>query len=110
MKKKNLLTRAGIIAAITIIALYTVLMPPILGANARRPGKQDFTWTGLKQNLAHNINLGLDLKGGSHLVMRVKTEVYLKKLTEGNAQAAEKAAKDQGLPVQEAHAETADGS
>ena len=43
---------------------------------------------GIKDNLASNINLGLDLKGGSHLVMRVKTEEYLKKLTENNEAAA----------------------
>jgi preprotein translocase subunit SecD len=48
-----------------------------------------------------NINLGLDLKGGSHLVMRVKTDDYLKVLTENNAQAALSAAKDAQLPVGE---------
>jgi preprotein translocase subunit SecD len=58
------------------------------------PTGNDFTWTGIKQNLADNINLGLDLKGGSHLVMRVKTDDYLRTLTENNAQAALTAAKD----------------
>jgi preprotein translocase subunit SecD len=110
MKKTNLRSRIGIIVAITIIGLYTVLMPPIIGPNARLPRKQDFTWSGVKQNLEHNINLGLDLKGGSHLVMRVKTEEYLKRLTDNNAQAAERAAKDQGLPVQEAHGEATNGN
>lgn len=58
------------------------------------PVGNDFTWSGIKQNLNDNINLGLDLKGGSHLVMRVKTDDYLKKLTENNAQAALTAAKE----------------
>jgi hypothetical protein len=58
------------------------------------PTGNDFTWSGIKQNLSDNINLGLDLKGGSHLVMRVKTDEYLKTLTENNAQAALTAAKE----------------
>ena len=66
----------------------------------------DFTWSGIKTNLRSNIRLGLDLKGGSHLVMRVKTDDFLKSLTEGNALAAENAAKDAGSPVKESRAET----
>ena len=58
------------------------------------PTGNDFTVAGIKQNLADNINLGLDLKGGSHLVMRVKTDDYLKTLTDNNAEAALNAAKD----------------
>jgi preprotein translocase subunit SecD len=54
----------------------------------------DLTWSGIKNNLADNINLGLDLKGGSHLVMRVKTDEYLKTLTENTAQAALSTAQD----------------
>ena len=80
-------------------------MPPVTGANARLPGRHDFTPTGIKQNLAQNIRLGLDLKGGAHLVMRVKTEEYLKRLTENNAAAAQIAAKDAGFDVKETHAE-----
>ena len=71
------------------------------------PGAQDFTRAGIKQNLKDNIHLGLDLKGGSHLVMRVKTEEYLKRLTEDNAVAAQNAAKDAGFDVKEAHADVA---
>jgi len=59
----------------------------------------DFTWQGIKNNLANNINLGLDLRGGSHLVMRVKSDVYLTTPTENNAQAALTAAQDAKLPV-----------
>ncbi|NMS25082.1 hypothetical protein, partial [Vibrio parahaemolyticus] len=63
------------------------------------PTARDFSWEGIKENLANNINLGLDLKGGSHLVMRVKTDEYLKTLTENNAQAALNAAQEAKLPV-----------
>ena len=82
MKNTGLWIRTGIIIAITVAGFYLVFGP------RRVPNTSDFTWQGIKNNLANNITLGLDLKGGSHLVMRVKTDDYLKKLTENNAQAA----------------------
>ena len=100
MKKKNLLQRAIIIAIVTIGGLYIVIGP------RHKPSRKDFTWSGIKATLAANIHLGLDLKGGSHLVMRVKTEEFLKHLAEGNAVAAENAAKDAGFEVKSARAET----
>lgn len=105
MKKRSLLQRAIIIAVVTIIGLYIVI-----GPHGRRPHLKDFTWSGVKANLAQNIHLGLDLRGGSHLVMRVKIEEYLKRLTEDSAVAAQNAAKDAGFDVKEAHAETAGGN
>ena len=93
MKKKNLLTRVIIIAVVTIVGLYLVIGP------RRRPTLQDFTWSGIKTSLRNNIQLGLDLQGGSHLVMRVKTEEYLRRLTEENYVAAQNAAKDAGYEV-----------
>lgn len=94
MKKRNLLARIIIIAVITLGALYAIFMP-----HNRRPTAADFTGEGLRANLAENINLGLDLKGGSHLVMRVKTDDYLKNLTATYGQAAFNEAKNAGLPV-----------
>ena len=93
MKKTNLLQRVIIIAVVTLTGLYIVIGP------RHRPSLKDFGWTGIKQTLASNIHLGLDLKGGSHLVMRVKTEDFFKHLVEGNAVAAENAAKDPGFDV-----------
>src|SRR5438045_164670 len=105
MKKRNLLQRAIIIGIVTVVGFYIVI-----GPHGRRPHAQDFTWRGLKANLGNNIHLGLDLKGGSHLVMRVKVEEYLKRLTEDSAIAAQNAAKDAGFTVTEAHAETGNGN
>ena len=97
MKNTGLLIRTAIIVAITLVGIYLVFGP------RRTPTSADFTWAGLKTNLGQNINLGLDLKGGSHLVMRVKTDEYLKKLTENNEGAALLAAKeakdDAGAPL-----------
>src|SRR4051812_30027221 len=105
MKKRNLLQRAIIIGIVTVVGFYIVL-----GPHGRRPHAQDFKWSGVKANLAKNIHLGLDLKGGSHLVMRVKVEDYLKRLTEDSAVAAQNAAKEAGFDIKEAHAETATGN
>jgi preprotein translocase subunit SecD len=110
MKKTNLPFRITLIVIITLLGLYKVFMPPVTGANARLPRKQDFTATGIKQNLRENIRLGLDLRGGSHLVMRVKTEEFLKRLTEENAIAAQLAAKEAGFEAKEAHAEVSTGN
>jgi len=105
MKKKNLLQRSIVIAIVTIAALYIVI-----GPHGRRPHWRDLTYSGIKTNLRDNIHLGLDLRGGSHLVMRVKTEDFLKRLTEDNATAAQSAARDAGFDSKQAHAETAPGN
>ncbi len=95
MKNSNLWIRTAIILAVTIFGIYLVIGPR--GAITTK----DFTWDGLKNNLAENINLGLDLKGGSHLVMRVKLDKYLAELTQSNQDAAFNAAKDAKLPVKD---------
>ena len=91
MKKKNLLQRFIIIVIVTVVGIYAVVGP------RHRPTLHDLTWSGIKENLAKNIRLGLDLKGGTHLVMRVKTEDFLKRMTEDNAVAAENAAREAGF-------------
>ncbi len=93
MKNTGLWFRTAIILAITLLGIYLVFGP------RRAPSLNDFTWQGIKGNLEENINLGLDLRGGSHLVMRVKTDDYLRKLTENTAQAALSAAQTAKLPV-----------
>ncbi|CAN5438285.1 protein translocase subunit SecD [soil metagenome] len=102
MKNTGLWIRTVIIIAIAVVGIYLVFGP------RHSPTSADLSWQGIKDNLAANINLGLDLKGGSHLVMRVKTEEYLQRLTENNESAALLAAKDakdeggQALPVGDA--------
>jgi preprotein translocase subunit SecD len=104
MKKKNLLYRVIIIAIVTVVGLYLVIGP------RRRPTLKDFTWSGIKATLASNIKLGLDLQGGSHLVMRVKTEEFLRRLTEESYVAAQNAAKDAGYEIKGGQAETSGGN
>ncbi|MBX3292807.1 MAG: protein translocase subunit SecD [Acidobacteria bacterium] len=95
MKNTGLLIRTAIIVVIALVGIYVVFGP------RHSPTAADFTLEGIKNNLSENINLGLDLKGGSHLVMRVKTDEYLKTLTENNAQAALTAAQDAKMPAME---------
>jgi preprotein translocase subunit SecD len=102
MKNNSLWIRTVLIIVVTLAGVYLVFGP------RRVPTSADFTWNGMKANLAENINLGLDLRGGSHLVMRVKTDDYLKTLTENTAQAALTAAQDAKLPVS-GNSFTADG-
>ena len=93
MKNTGLWIRTAVIIVITLIGIYLVFGP------RTKPTSADLTWGGIKKNLSQNINLGLDLKGGSHLVMRVKTDDYLKSVTENNHQAAVTAAKDAQKPT-----------
>jgi preprotein translocase subunit SecD len=104
MKKKNLLQRTIIIAIVTIAGLYAVIGP------RHRPTLKDFTWSGIKASLRNNIHLGLDLQGGSHLVMRVKTADFLQRMTNDNSVAAQNAAKDANIGVKGGRAETTGGN
>ncbi len=104
MKKHNLLARVIIIVVVTLLGLYAVIGP------RHRPTLQDFKWSGIKQSLANNIHLGLDLQGGSHLVMRVKTEEFLKRLTDEDFVAAQNAAKDAGYDLKGGRADTGPGN
>ncbi|MEP6635633.1 MAG: protein translocase subunit SecD [Acidobacteriota bacterium] len=101
MKQKNLIQRTVIIVLVTLVSLYIVIGP------RHRPRLSDFTWSGIKATLASNIHLGLDLKGGSHLVMHVKTDDFLKNLTEGTALAIQNAAREVGAPAKDVKTETA---
>ena len=64
--KKNLLHRFVIIAVVTLLGLWVVIGP------RQRPTLADFTPAGINETLRENIRLGLDLRGGTHLVMQVQ--------------------------------------
>ncbi|MDT7780520.1 MAG: preprotein translocase subunit SecD [Acidobacteriota bacterium] len=98
--KKNLLQRIIIIAVVTLVGLWIVLGP------RHRPTLADFTPAGINNTLRNNIHLGLDLRGGSHLVMQVQVQDYLKRLTEGIAVGVQNSAREQNLDVKEVRPET----
>lgn len=101
--KKNLLQRLIIIALVTLAALYVVFWP------RHSVTARDFTYRGINDTLRENIRLGLDLRGGSHLVMRVQTEEYLKTLTGNTALGVQGAAKESNQAVKEVRPEVSNG-
>jgi preprotein translocase subunit SecD len=97
--RKDIRNRTIIIVLVTLVGLYLVLMPSV---KERWPNGKDFTsWSQIKENLSNNINLGLDLRGGSHLVMQVQTNDVIKAITEKNVEAAEAKLKAKGWPYNE---------
>ncbi len=104
MKKTNLLTRIIIILVITLVSLYIVAGP------RRNLTAEDFTLAGINNTLRENIRLGLDLRGGSQLVMRVKTDEYLQKLANNTAPVVEEAARAAGFAVKGARADSSGGN
>ena len=97
--KKNLLQRFIIIAIVTLLALAAILWP------GRKPTRDDFTLAGVNNILRQNINLGLDLRGGSHLVMQVQVQDYLRRVTENVYNGVQTAARDLGFEIKEARPE-----
>src|ERR1700759_4338126 len=59
--QKNLLVKTLIIIAVLLIFVYGMLGIP-----------KGFSGTALKQSIADRIHLGLDLKGGTHLILQVQ--------------------------------------
>jgi preprotein translocase subunit SecD len=97
--KKNLLQRVIIIAIVTLLALAAILWP------GRTPTRNDFTAAGFNNILRQNINLGLDLRGGSHLVMQVQVKDYLTKVTNNVYNGVQQAARDLGYELKEVRPE-----
>jgi preprotein translocase subunit SecD len=97
---KKIRTRAIIIILVTLVGLYMVFMP-----HSRKPGLKDFTsWAQVKENLQNNIHLGLDLKGGSHLVMQVQTDDVIKGISAKNAEAARAKMSEKNWPFTDVQA------
>jgi preprotein translocase subunit SecD len=97
--KKNLLTRVIIIVLVTLLALTAIFWP------GRKPTREDFTVAGVNNILRKNINLGLDLRGGSHLVMQVQVQDYLRRVTENVYNGVQQSARDLGFDIKEARPE-----
>lgn len=93
--KKNLRIRTIIILVVTLLSLYTIFMP-----HGRRPQAADFTDPNrIAQNLSENINLGLDLKGGIHLVMQVQAEEAVDTQVTASAENAAKTLQEKNIQL-----------
>jgi len=93
--------RVILILIVTLSGLAIVLKPH------HKPGIKDFTnWSQIKQNLSENIHLGLDLRGGSHLVMQVQTDEVIQKLTQRNVESARTRLQEKNLPFSDINGDT----
>ncbi len=63
--KKNLTARTVVIVITILLCVYGIVGFPK-------------SWTQVKSNFADNVRLGLDLKGGSHLVLQVQVQDAVK--------------------------------
>ena len=82
--RKKIRTRAIVILAVSFAGLYVVFMP-----HHRLPNGRDISSSSqIKDNLTSNIHLGLDLRGGSHLVMQVQTTDAINGITRKNVESA----------------------
>lgn len=95
---KNTRTRTILIAIITVACLVVLFGPWNKQKGYARTAGDFFKPGKLKQNLADNIRLGLDLKGGTHLVLQVQTDETIKRITEGNVLKAQQELKAANIP------------
>jgi preprotein translocase subunit SecD len=68
--ERNLMTKAGVILVVVLGCLFGIIGFPKFVGGIGIPT----SLAQLEANLAHNIKLGLDLKGGSHLVLQVQVQ------------------------------------
>jgi preprotein translocase subunit SecD len=98
---KNLRTRGIIIAVVTVLSMVILFGPWNKPKGTGVSASDFFKPANLKQNLSENIRLGLDLRGGTHLVMQVQAEDAIKAITENNRQKAVDELKKAGIPYNE---------
>jgi len=94
---KNLRTRGIVIAILTILCLVVLFGPWNKQKGYARSAGDFFKPSKLKQNMAENIRLGLDLKGGTHLVLQVQAEEAIKFITDGHRDKAKEDLTKEGI-------------
>lgn len=85
---RNIRRRSIIIAIVTLASLVIIFGPWRKPKEVKVTAGDFFRPARLKQNLSENIRLGLDLRGGTHLVMQVQADDAIEAITEGNRQKA----------------------
>jgi preprotein translocase subunit SecD len=95
---KNLRVRGIVIAVVTALCLVIMFGPWNKPKGYSRTASDFFKASKLKQNLTENIRLGLDLKGGTHLVIQVKVDDVIRDVTNGDREKAQDELKKNGIP------------
>ncbi len=101
---KRVRNRLFVIVGLTLISVFLLFGPfrmgdPLTGEFSWDVVKTNFTLTRLRQNLADNIKLGLDLKGGSHLILQVQTNDAVQSITDGNLAKAREILQKENIQV-----------
>ncbi|HJQ23733.1 MAG TPA: protein translocase subunit SecD [Blastocatellia bacterium] len=97
---KKIRNRMLIILVVTLAGLAMIFKP-----HHKLTAQDISSWSQIKQNLGENIHLGLDLKGGSHLVMQVQVDDVIQKKTQQNVEAAKTKLQQKNLPFTEIKAQ-----
>ena len=97
LMNKNLRTRGIVIAVITVGCLIILFGPWNKQKGYARSASDFFSPSKLRHNLSENIRLGLDLKGGTHLVMQVQADEAIKYITDGDVQKGKDDLKKDGI-------------
>jgi preprotein translocase subunit SecD len=84
--QRNLTVKASVILATVLVCLFGIIGFPRSIAQ-------------LKANLSHNIRLGLDLKGGSHLVLQVQVQDAAKTQADQAIESLREATKNANITV-----------
>src|ERR687884_2326345 len=100
---KKIRNRMIIIVLVTLAGLALIFKPHDKEGKVKVTDPKE--WAQVRRNLENNIHLGLDLKGGSHLVMQVQVDDAIRKRTEKNAELAQAKLKDKNIPFTEVKVE-----
>ncbi|MCI0661638.1 MAG: protein translocase subunit SecD [Acidobacteria bacterium] len=103
---KKIGLRSIIIGVVTLACLVLLFGPWNKEKDYKITAGDFFKPAKLRQNITENIRLGLDLKGGTHLVIQVQVDDYLKTLTENNSKKAVDELKKEGIPFKDVKVQT----
>ena len=95
---KNLRQRGIFIGLVILVSLVILFGPWNKPKEYSRSASDFFKPSNLMRNLSDNIRLGLDLRGGTHLVMQVQADDAIKAITENNRGKAVDELKKAGIP------------
>ncbi len=98
---KNIRTRTLAIVIVTLSCFVILFGPWHKPKEYKRQAADFFRPAKLKQNLSENIRLGLDLRGGTHLLMQVKADEYIGSITESNRQKAVDELRKENIPFKD---------
>ncbi|MEW6731461.1 MAG: protein translocase subunit SecD [Acidobacteriota bacterium] len=100
--RKNIIRRVIVILLFTLMSILLICFPRNIDEQGRKRSAsdmfRDFTvWSAIKQNFVSNIRLGLDLKGGLHLLMRVQVDELIQTISDNSLRDAESELKRAGI-------------